>query len=260
MLRISILTSPFSETHPDFRPEMKSGQGSGVIVDEAGFIITNFHVIEDSDIIEVALSDESRVNAQIIGWDKARDIAILKIDPVQLPAIQWGNSDAVAVGSPVWAVGSPFGLTGSITFGILSSKHRIDLTDSRYEMTNRVTPQVSDLMQSDVAVNPGNSGGPLVNGQGQLVGINTAILGETYRGVSFSIPSNIVKTVYDEIIAKSKNSSGWLGVMLQPVQVSKSKAGDESEIVTGAMVGGFARMGQSPERSRGFVSAMSFGS
>lgn len=246
----AVETGLLDEQH-DLMDYVKTGVGSGVIVDSEGHIITNYHVVEEGDVIEVVLSDDSQRTAQVVGWDRARDLAILKIDPPELPSIQWGNSDGAAVGSPVWAVGSPFGLTGSITFGIVSSKHRINLSDSRYQATNRIDPQYSDLMQSDVAVNPGNSGGPLVNGQGQLIGINTAILGETYRGVSFSIPSNIVKVVYDEILSKAKNTSGWLGVLLRPVPPGLQTKSDDGSTNEGSLVAGFAKMGPSPGRDAG---------
>jgi S1-C subfamily serine protease len=201
------------------------GQGSGVIVDRNGYILTNNHVLEGAVLINVRFSDDSRCEARIVGIDEARDLAVLQVDELELPSVEWGNSDTTTVGAPVWAVGSPFGLHGSITFGIISSKHRGDLSESSYQYTNRIQSQYSDLIQSDVAVNPGNSGGPLVNGQGQLIGINTAILGEWYRGVSFSIPSNLVKEIYQEILEQSKNAPGWLGVRLETIGNSKGKIG-----------------------------------
>lgn len=239
----------------DFDGLKSDGQGSGVIVDSDGYILTNFHVLEDCEIIEVRFSDDSRSEARIVGFDRARDLAVLKVKKIDLPPVTWGDSDSTIVGAPVWAVGSPFGLHGSITFGILSSKHRVDLSDSRYQhsTTNRIQPRYSDLMQSDVAINPGNSGGPLVNGKGELVGINTAILGESYRGVSFSIPSNITKKIYDEIRLKAPLSGGWLGVQLDDVTKGSKhlKADDESSAIEGAIVVGFANFGQSPARNAG---------
>jgi serine protease Do len=199
------------------------GQGSGVIVDRDGYILTNNHVLEGGVLINVRFSDDSHREARIVGIDEARDLAVLQVNELDLPSVEWGNSDTTTVGAPVWAVGSPFGLHGSITFGIISSKHRGDLSESSYQYTNRIQSQYSDLIQSDVAVNPGNSGGPLVNGQGQLIGINTAILGEWYRGVSFSIPSNLVKEIYEEILEKSKDAPGWLGVRLETISASKRK-------------------------------------
>lgn len=189
-------------------------QGSGVVVDEKGFILTNYHVIESEGKIEVQLSDGRVVPAEVIGVDSVTDLAVLKIEADRLMPIAWGNSDAMQVGMPVWAVGSPFGLAGSITFGILSGKHRIDLSSTRLQGSLKGQPEYSDLMQSDVAVNPGNSGGPLVNAHGELVGINTAIIGEHYRGVSFAIPSNVVKRVYEKLTATGKMERGVLGIVV----------------------------------------------
>lgn len=238
----------------ELREDLKiDGQGSGVIVDSDGYIITNYHVLENGELIDVRLSDDSRLEARIVGIDWDRDLAVLKIDPIALPSIAWGDSDSTIVGTPVWAVGSPFGLHGSITFGILSSKHRIDLSESRYQYSKRVRPQYSDLMQSDVAVNPGNSGGPLVNGRGELIGINTAILGESYRGVSFSIPSNMAKKIYDEIREKAKAPRGWLGVQLRtvPKEILKNDSELEPVVPQGVVVADFAKFGQSPARKAG---------
>ena len=237
------------------------GQGSGVIVDSEGYILTNYHVLEDGEMIDVRFSDDSRREARVVGIDRSRDLAVLKVESTDLPPATWGDSDAITVGAPVWAVGSPFGLHGSITFGILSSKHRGDLSESRYQHSNRIEPQYSDLMQSDVAVNPGNSGGPLVNGQGQLIGINTAILGEWYRGVSFSIPSKLVKQIYEEIREKSESPRGWLGVQLETIAITTKKL-ETSEVekainevdqqaIKGVRVKKFAGFGQSPARLGG---------
>jgi serine protease Do len=184
-----------------------SDQGSGVIVDAEGFIVTNRHVIADGDAILVGLSDGRRLPARVIGTDALTDIALLKIEANKLLPIDWGDSDLCNVGAPVWAVGSPFGLDRTVTFGILSGKHRMVKASTRYQ----------DFMQSDVAVNPGNSGGPLVNASGKLVGINTAIVGDTYRGVSFSIPSNVTKEVYKRLRETGRFERGWLGIALGEV-------------------------------------------
>jgi len=203
--------------------KITTGHGSGVIVDSSGLILTNSHVLEEGQIINVYLADERSCVAELLGSDPLTDLAVLKINAEELLPISWGDSDFAEVGSPVWAVGSPFGLTGSITFGIVSSKHRLDLTGTQYDSTNPLNnrgksrkagpvARYSDLMQTDVAVNPGNSGGPLVNGKGELIGINTAIVGESYRGVSFAIPSKLAKQVFDEIVLSGKMRRGWLGV------------------------------------------------
>ncbi|MFN7448367.1 MAG: S1C family serine protease [Pirellula sp.] len=203
--------------------KMTTGHGSGVIVDSSGLILTNSHVLEEGQIINVYLADERSCVAELLGSDPLTDLAVLKINAEELLPISWGDSDLAEVGSPVWAVGSPFGLTGSITFGIVSSKHRLDLTGTQYDNANPLNnrgksrkagpvARYSDLMQTDVAVNPGNSGGPLVNGKGELIGINTAIVGESYRGVSFAIPSKLAKQVFEEIVQSGKMRRGWLGV------------------------------------------------
>lgn len=221
---------------PSLSPFRRSmvGQGSGVIVDKRGYILTNYHVINDEadrlstkGRIQVALPDERVCIADLIGFDAIRDLAVLKIDADGLFPIVWGNSEQIEVGAPVWAVGSPFGLSGSITFGILSGKHRLDLTGTSYDeqriprKDRHISARYSNLMQSDVAVNPGNSGGPLVDSRGELIGINTAIIGEAYRGVSFSIPSSIARVVFEQILESGRVSRGWLGVEL--VRVSEWK-------------------------------------
>ncbi len=216
---------------------MKVGQGSGIVIDDRGYILTNYHVLDDGSQINVILADERTCVAELVGFDVPTDLAVLKINAQDILPISWGDSDCIEVGSPVWAVGSPFGLTGSVTFGILSSKHRLDLSGTSYEDSIRNPPtrgtkqkamaRYSDLMQSDVAVNPGNSGGPLVNGRGELIGINTAIVGESYRGVSFSIPSNIARLVFKQILESGKMRRGWVGVeLVKASEVSRISQSD----------------------------------
>ncbi len=218
---------------------MKVGQGSGIVIDDRGYILTNYHVLDDGSQINVILADERTCIAELVGFDVPTDLAVLKINAQDILPISWGDSDCIEVGSPVWAVGSPFGLTGSVTFGILSSKHRLDLSGTSYEDSIRNPPtrgtkqkamaRYSDLMQSDVAVNPGNSGGPLVNGRGELIGINTAIVGESYRGVSFSIPSNIARLVFKQILESGKMRRGWVGVELVKASEVSRISQSESE-------------------------------
>ena len=210
-----------------------SGQGSGVIVSDDGHILTNHHVLNGGVDITVYLADQRIVQAEIMGVDPTTDLALLKIDANDLLPIDWGDSDNTEIGSPVWAIGSPFGLTGSVSFGILSGKHRVDLNaNPQYRSSReRISSRYSDLMQSDVAVNPGNSGGPLVNGRGELIGINTAIVGETYRGVSFSIPSSVAKTVYQQLIQNGRVCRGWLGVELVPEILSETATENPSVVV-----------------------------
>ncbi len=236
-----------------------NSQGSGILVDREGYVITNFHVLDGCESVEIVFSDESHDEASIVGVDRTRDLAVLKVKSVDLPEIEWGDSNAVEVGSPVWALGSPFGLHGSVTFGILSSKHRVDLGDSFSEKSGFFKARYSDLMQSDVALNPGNSGGPLVNGKGELIGVNTAILGDTFQGVSFSIPSNLAKQLYLQIREKAKSPRGWLGVVLgnaNATGISKSPPGNKdkpSQEATGALIIDYAKFGRSPARDAGMV-------
>ncbi len=205
-----------------------SDQGSGVVVDAAGYILTNFHVIADGKQILVGLSDGRRVAGTVVGTDPLTDLAVLKVDAKGLFPIQWGDSDRSQVGSPVWAVGSPFGLDRTVTFGILSGKHRVVKASTRYQ----------DFMQSDAAINPGNSGGPLVDASGRLIGINTAIVGDSFRGVSFSIPSNVAKAVYERLKANGRFDRGWLGLALAEVP-DELVVGDDLR-VRGALVTGLA--------------------
>ncbi len=217
-----------------------SDQGSGAVIDIEGYILTNRHVIADGNEITVTLSDGRRVPAALVGSDSLTDLAVLKVDADGLIPIKWGNSDRCRVGSPVWAVGSPFGLDRTVTFGILSGKHR----------KVRASTQWQDFMQSDVAVNPGNSGGPLVDSRGTMIGINTAIVGDTYQGVSFSIPSSVAKKVYEGILKTGRMQRGWLGVALTEVP-DDLLVGNKPRI-RGALVSGIAE-GPSPAAAAGIT-------
>jgi serine protease Do len=196
------------------RQHATRGQGSGVVVDAEGYVITNLHVISGASEINVKLSDGRTVQATTVGADPLTDLAVLKIDSDGLTALEWGDSDDLAVGDMVWAAGSPFGLDHSITFGILSAKGRRGVGHS----------PLQNFLQTDTAVNPGNSGGPLVNSQGKLVGINTLIIGETYQGISFAVPSNVVRHVYDQIREnQGMIERGWLGVALDELTPETAK-------------------------------------
>lgn len=190
-----------------------SGQGSGVIVDAEGYIVTNLHVVRGAEKIQVSLSDGRRVAGQLVGTDDDTDMALVKVDAGQLLPADWGDSEQLNVGALVWAVGSPFGLERSVTAGILSAKHRAGLAGTPYQ----------DFLQTDAAVNPGNSGGPLVNAQGEVVGINTAIVGESYQGISFAIPSSVAHEVYNRLREKGRVERGWLGVQLAEVPPETSE-------------------------------------
>jgi S1-C subfamily serine protease len=184
------------------------GQGSGVIIEASGYILTNHHVIQGSSSIQVALSDGRRVPATVVGYDRPTDLAVLKIEADKLTPATFGDSEEIEPGALVWAVGSPFGLERSITSGILSAKHRAGLSGSNYRQ---------DFLQTDAAVNPGNSGGPLVDSRGRVVGINTAIVGDSYQGISFAIPANLARQMYERIKVEGIVRRGWLGVQLEEV-------------------------------------------
>lgn len=193
--------------------DLSRGQGSGVIVDPQGYIVTNSHVVRAAAEIEVALNDGRVLPARIVGADAATDVAVLKINADGLTAAPWGDSEELEVGALVWAVGSPFGLQSSITFGIISAKHRGNLAGDVYQ----------DFLQTDAAVNPGNSGGPLVDAQGRVIGINTAIVGDSYQGVSFAVPSSVAKVVYERLKADGRLARGWLGVQLDDVSEATAR-------------------------------------
>jgi S1-C subfamily serine protease len=224
-------------------------QGSGVILDTQGHILTNQHVIEGAGRIEVSLGDGRRLVARVIGNDPATDLAVIKVDADGLLPVEWGDSNKVDVGTPVWAVGSPFGLERTVTFGILSSKHRVDLKGTRNDY--RGTTTYGDLMQSDVAVNPGNSGGPLVNASGQIVGINTAIVGDNYIGISFAIPSNVAKRVAAGLVGEGEVARGWLGVRLSD-PLAEDDSSDRLPL-RGALVDRWTQMGDSPAKAAGIL-------
>jgi len=188
------------------------GQGSGIVMDATGYILTNNHVVKGASTIHVSLADGRKEKAAVIGRDGASDLAVLKIDADGLVPAEFGDSDKTETGALVWAMGSPFGLERSITSGILSAKHRSGLTGNPGQ----------DFLQTDAAVNPGNSGGPLVEAAGKVIGINTAIVGDAYQGISFAIPSNMALEIYTRI----KAGRGWLGVYLEEVTAERaSQAG-----------------------------------
>lgn len=194
-----------------FGPEIQAkAQGSGVIVDPSGYILTNAHVLGQAAEggVTVQLSDGRTIQqVTIVGVDPATDLAVLKIAAGNLSAAKWGDSAALQVGDRVLAVGSPYGLRETVTAGIISAKNRtLSIEHVRYQ----------DFLQTDAAVNPGNSGGPLVNMNAEVVGINTAIFGHAYQGISFAIPSDLAKKVYD-LLRTSGISRGWIGVAVQPL-------------------------------------------
>lgn len=201
----------FDETVP--RPGLeRRNLGSGLIIDPAGYIITNNHVIEDADEIRVRLSTEEEFEAEIIGRDVKTDIALIKImaDARTFPVAELGNSDTLRVGEWVIAVGNPYGLSQTVTAGIVSAKGRV------------IGGPYDDFIQTDASINPGNSGGPLLNIAGQVIGINSAIFANLQgnhfaQGIGFAIPINIVSQVVHDLQAYGKVQRGWLGIVIQDV-------------------------------------------
>jgi len=194
-----------------------SGSGSGVIVSSEGYIVTNNHVIENASEIEVILNDNSKYSAKLIGADPSTDIAVLKIEGAGFRPIPLGNSDDLHIGEWVLAVGNPFNLTSTVTAGIVSAKARnINLLSDR---TNENVVPIESFIQTDAAVNPGNSGGALVNTKGELVGINTAIASQTgsYAGYSFAVPVNLVQKVMRDLIDYGIVQRGYLGVQIADI-------------------------------------------
>lgn len=177
--------------------------GSGFVVSSDGYIVTNNHVIEGADEITVTMNDEREFKAKLIGRDKALDLALLKIEVAGLTPLRLGDSDAVDVGQWVFAVGNPFGLSGTVTVGVISAKDR-EIGQSPYD----------SFLQTDASINPGNSGGPLLNLNGEVIGINTAIVASG-QGLGFAIPINILSSSLTQLKEKGKISRGWLGVALQ---------------------------------------------
>jgi Do/DeqQ family serine protease len=200
--------------HPHARgynQPMYQASGSGVIISKDGYIVTNNHVVENADEIEVVLNDKRSFSATLIGTDPSTDLAVVKIDDDDLPYLQFGDSDKVRIGEWVLAVGNPFNLTSTVTAGIVSAKARnINI------LGRENNSAIESFIQTDAAVNPGNSGGALVNTDGLLIGINAAIASNTgsYTGYSFAIPSNLAQKVVGDIIQYGESQRGYLGVSI----------------------------------------------
>ena len=181
------------------------GTGSGAIIDKDGYIVTNNHVVRDAKEVEVRLWDQSKYVARVVGQDKDTDLALLKIDAdKELTVVTLGDSSLVRVGQWVMAVGNPFGLDRTVTFGVVSGMGRANMNLSRYE----------NFIQTDASINPGNSGGPLFGLNGEVIGINTAIMNFA-RGIGFAIPSNMVQQIVNQLRTDGKVTRGWLGVGIQ---------------------------------------------
>ncbi len=242
--------NPFDFFGPGFNmPNIPRGpqraSGSGVIISSDGYIVTNNHVVADADKIDVVLYDKREFSADVIGRDPNTDMALIKINAHDLQPITIGNSDESRVGQWVLAVGNPFNLTSTVTAGIISAKGRnINLLgqSSPYGGNkSKGNTAIEDFIQTDAAVNPGNSGGALVNTKGELIGINTAIASETgsYVGYSFAVPSNLMKKVIEDFKKYGEVQRGYLGVSIQDVdnKIAEEKGLPKPE---GVLVGGYS--------------------
>src|SRR5256884_5084485 len=224
----------FGDQLPD-EAQRASSLGSGVIVSTSGYVLTNHHVVEGADEIEVTLADGKKLLAKLVGNDPDTDLAVLRVDLDNLPAIAFASSESLRVGDVVLAIGSPFGFSQSVTSGIVSALGRTGLGINTFE----------NLIQTDDAINPGNSGGPLIDATGNLVGVNTAIFSSRAggsMGIGFAIPVSTAKMVLEQIVKSGSVTRGWIGVELQeltpPIAESLRLA-----TARGALVGGVLRGG-----------------
>lgn len=212
----------------------QTGLGSGVIVSPAGYILTNNHVVEEADEIQVSLNDGRQTVAKVIGTDPETDLAVLKVELTDLPVITLGNSDALEIGDPLLAIGNPFGVGQTVTSGIVSALGRTQLGINTFE----------NFIQTDAAINPGNSGGALVDVQGHLMGINTAIYSRSggSMGIGFAIPTSTARSVMEAIVKDGKVTRGWIGVEpqdLTPELAESFGVGTRSGvIITGVLQNG----------------------
>jgi serine protease Do len=212
------LPFPFFFGPPEGGERREQGMGSGVVVSSDGYVITNNHVVEDAQEIKVTLYDKREFDAEVVGTDPKSDVAVIRLKngPSDLRAIPIDDSSKLRLGDVVLAIGNPFGLGQTVTMGIVSAKGRADMGIVDYE----------DFIQTDAAINPGNSGGALVDMEGKLVGINTAILSRSggYQGIGFAIPTNMAMPILDSLKKYGKVTRGWLGVSIQDVDQELSQA------------------------------------
>lgn len=236
---------PFAELFfgPQKRQQtfIQQGSGSGVIISEDGYIVTNNHVIANSDKIEVILNDRRTYEAELVGADASTDVALIKIKEKSLPFLTYGNSDAVKVGEWVLAVGNPFNLNSTVTAGIISAKGRNNILNGNQR-------PIESFIQTDAAVNPGNSGGALVNTEGELVGINTAIASNngTYQGYSFAVPVNIVKKIVSDLVEFGTVQRAYIGVSIQDID-AKFASDKNIKQLKGVYVNGISEGGSAQD-------------
>lgn len=218
----------------DTRPQRVNNLGSGVIVSSDGYILTNHHVVEAADEIQVALHDGRTVMARVVGSDPETDLAVLKVNLTGLPAISFGQSDKASVGDIVLAIGDPFGVGQTVTMGIISALGRTHLGINTFE----------NFIQTDAAINPGNSGGPLVDANGNMIGINSAIYTRTggSQGIGFAIPASLVLQVMDQIIKHGSVIRGWMGVEVQDMTPELAESFKLKD-TNGALIAGILKGG-----------------
>jgi len=225
-----------SSPRPRTRSRVEMGQGSGFLVSSDGYILTNNHVVGEADVVNVKLLDGRGYEAKLVGTDPQTDVALLKIEARDLPFLELGDSDSLEVGEWVLAIGNPFGLSHTVTAGIVSALGRSQVGIVDYE----------DFIQTDAAINPGNSGGPLVNLDGRVVGINSAIFSRSggYMGIGFSIPSNLVRSIFDQLRRTGAVTRGFLGVGIQDLDPAMSEhlglKGERGVLVSQVMEGSAA--------------------
>jgi len=210
------------------RGAISESVGSGVIIRSDGVIVTNYHVVAQVEEIDVALADGRRFVATLLGSDAATDLAVLKIDANHLPTAEWGDSDTIEPGEMAWAIGNPFGLDRTITYGIVSAVGRRGVLENPFQ----------EFLQTDASINPGNSGGPLVDVHGHIIGITTAIVGKDYSGIGFAIPSNTARRVSDEIRANGHVERGYVGMSLRELPSGFLGAGVSGRVSSGVGVVG----------------------
>ena len=240
-----LLRNPGMPIRP--RPSLETGQGTGVIIDGKGYILTNNHVVGEADAIRVTLLDGRVVPAELVGSDESTDVAVIRIEADNLTVARLGDSDGINVGEFVIAVGNPFGFDFTVTSGIISASGRSGMGFN----------EIEDFIQTDAAINPGNSGGPLVNLRGEVIGINTGIFSRSggYQGIGFAIPINLAKSIMQSLIAHQRVTTSYLGVETQPLRpevaqsfglpsargalirsVAKGSPGDKAGLRRGAIV------------------------
>jgi len=224
----------FFGDQPDGDTQHSSSLGSGVIVGPEGYILTNHHVVEAADEIELALADGRKAPAKVVGTDPETDLAVLKVDLSGLPAVTFGNPDKLSVGDVVLAIGNPFGVGQTVTMGIVSALGRSHLGISTFE----------NFIQTDAAINPGNSGGALVDASGNLVGINSAIYSRSggSLGIGFAIPANLAKQVMEQIVRTGSVTRGWIGVEVQDISAELAES-FKLPNVHGTLIAGVLRGG-----------------